>query len=61
MENGNTFVNNFKKTSENNLVSGFGNYCRVPGCKSAFSDKNRENTNISLFTIPKRGSKKEMA
>ena len=54
-------MNNFKKTSENNLVSGFGNYCRVPGCKSAFSYKNRENTNISLFTIPKRGSKKEMA
>ena len=30
------------------------NYCCVPGCKSAFYDKSRENTNISLFTIPKR-------
>ena len=32
----------------------FGNYCCVPGCKSAFCGKNREKTNISLFTIPKR-------
>ena len=31
-----------------------GNYCYVPGCKSAFYDKNREKTNISFFfTIPK--------
>ena len=25
----------------------------MPDCKSAFYDKNREKTNISLFTIPK--------
>ena len=34
-----------------NLVIGFGNYCCVTGCKSAFYDKNSENTNISLFTV----------
>ena len=26
----------------------------MPGCKSAFNDKNSEKTNISLFTIPRR-------
>ena len=36
------------------LVGGFGNYCCVPGYKSAFYDKNRENTKTSLFTILKR-------
>ena len=29
-------------------------YCCVPGCKFVFYDKNREKTNISLFSIPKR-------
>ena len=43
-----------RKRPKKNLVGGFGNYCCVPGCKSAFYDKNREKTNISLFTIPKR-------
>ena len=38
----------------------FVDYCCVPGCKFVFYDKNREKTNISLFTVPKR-SKKEMA
>ena len=26
----------------------------MPGCKSAFYNKNREKTNIDLFSIPKR-------
>ena len=43
-----------RKCPKKNLFGGFGNYCCVPGCKSAFYDKSRENTNISLFTIPKR-------
>ena len=51
MEIGRKFVNNFKKTSEKNLIGGFGNYCCVPGCKSAICDKNRDKTNISLPTI----------
>ena len=43
-----------RKHPKKNLVGGFGNYCCVPGCKSAFYDKNREKTDISLFTITKR-------
>ena len=43
-----------RKRSKKKLVGGFGNYCCVPGCKSAFYDKNREKTKTSLFTIPKR-------
>ena len=40
--------------SKKNLVARFGNYCCAPGCKSVFYNKDREKTNISLFTIPKR-------
>ena len=43
-----------RKCPKKYLVGGFCSYCCVPGCKSAFYDKNREKTNISLFTIPKR-------
>ena len=43
-----------RKRPKKNLVGGFGNYCCVPGCKSAFYDKNGEKTNISLLAIPKR-------
>ena len=42
-----------RKRPKKNLVGGFGNYCCVPGCKSAFYDKNRENANISLLAISK--------
>ena len=35
------------KRPKKSLVGGFGNYCCVHGCKSAFYDKNREKTNIS--------------
>ena len=42
-----------RKCPRKNLVGGFGNYCYVPGSKKAFYNKNREKTNISLFTIPK--------
>ena len=41
------------KCPKKKLAGGFGNYCFVPGWKSPFYDKNREKTNISLFTIPK--------
>ena len=37
-----------------NLTGGFGNYCCVPGCASAFYDNNREKTGITLFCVPKR-------
>ena len=43
-----------RKRPKKYLVGGFGNYCCVPDCKSAFYDKNREKTNTFLFTIPKR-------
>ena len=42
-----------RKRPKKKLVGGFCNECCVPDCKSAFYDKNREKTNISLFTIPK--------
>ena len=31
---------------------GFGNYCCIPGCKSAFYDSARQKTGISFFKIP---------
>ena len=45
------------------LVGGFGNYCCVPGCKSASYDKNRRLIYLySQFLKENRGtSKKEMA
>ena len=43
-----------RKFPKKKLVGGFGNYCCVSGCKIAFYDKNRGNTNTSLFKIPKR-------
>ena len=43
-----------RKRPKKSLVGEFGNYCCVPGFKSAFNDKNREKTNTSLLTIPKR-------
>ena len=43
-----------RKRPKKNLVGGIGNYCCVPGGKSVFYDKTRENTNISLLAIPKR-------
>ena len=43
-----------RKRPKKNLVGRLGNYCCVPGCETAFYDKNREKTNISLLTIPKR-------
>ena len=48
-----------KQTSERSLVGGFGNYCGVHGCESAFYGKNRENTNISLFTLHKKHLRKK--
>ena len=50
-----------RKRHKKSFVGWFGNCCCVRGCKSTFYDKNREKTNIALFTIPKRRSKDEMA
>ena len=43
-----------RKRLKKNLVGRFGNYCYMPGCKSAFYNKNREKTKVSLFAIPER-------
>ena len=43
-----------RKCPKKKLIGGFGNYCWVPSCKSAFYEKNREKTNISILKIPKR-------
>ena len=40
-----------RKCLKKNLLGVFGNYCCVPGCKSAFYDKNREKTNISFLYL----------
>ena len=36
-----------------NLRGGYGEYCCIPGCKSAAEDINRKRTKISLFKIRK--------
>ena len=38
-----------RRRPKKNLVGGFGNDCCVPGCKSSFQDKNREEANIIQF------------
>ena len=32
---------------------GFGDYCSIPGCQSAFYDANRVKTGIAIFKLPK--------
>lgn len=34
-----------------NLSGGYGEYCCIPGCKSAAEDANRNRTKISLFKV----------
>lgn len=43
-----------KENVRKKLVGRLCNYCCVLGCKNAFSDKNREKTNMSLFSVPER-------
>ena len=42
--------------SQKKLFGRLGNYCCVHGCKSAFYNKNRDKTNIPLFSVPERES-----
>ena len=44
-----------RKRPKKKLGGGFGNYCCVRGFKSALYDKNRDKTNIPLFTMFKVG------
>ena len=48
------YVGSSRKRPKKNLSGGFGEYCCVPGCKSAYFDSNREKTGISLFKIPSK-------
>ena len=48
------YVGSSRKRPKKNLSGGFGEYCSVPGCKSAYFDSNREKTGISLFKIPSK-------
>ena len=47
------YQNSCKKSPEKNYRGGFGDYCYIPGCKSAFYDANRVKTGIALFKLPK--------
>ena len=46
------YNNSSKKRPKKNLKGGFGNYCCVPLCKSAFYNSERQPTAISLFQVP---------
>ena len=37
-----------------NQSGGYGGYCCIPCCKSAFYDSNRQKTGISLFQVPSK-------
>ena len=41
-----------KTRPDKNLSGGYGNYCCVPGCKSAVYNSRREKTGISMFKLP---------
>ena len=50
-----------KKRPEKNCSAGFGDYCCIPECKSAFytkRDGKRVKTGISLFKFPKDNTEK---
>lgn len=47
-----------KENVRKKLVGRLCNYCCVLGRKNAFSDKNREKTNMSLFSVPEREKSK---
>ena len=42
-----------KKRSQKNYRGGFGDYCCIPRCQSAFYGANRVKTGIVLFKFPK--------
>ncbi|XP_057292554.1 uncharacterized protein LOC130621265 [Hydractinia symbiolongicarpus] len=48
------YAGSSKSRPQKNLSGGFGNYCCIPGCKSALYDSDRKKTNIGLFRIPKQ-------
>ena len=47
------YQNSSKKHPQKNYRDGFGDYCCIPGCQSAFYDANRVKTDIAIFELPK--------
>ena len=47
------YQNSSRKRSQKNYRGGFGNYCCIAGCQSAFYDANRVKTGTALFKLPK--------
>ena len=47
------YASSSKQRPSKNYSGGYGDYCCIPGCKSAFYDSNREKTGIALFKLPK--------
>ena len=47
------YQNSIKKRPQKNYRGGFGDYCCIPACQSAFYDANRVKTGIALFKLPK--------
>ena len=47
------YQNSSKKCPQKNHRGGYGDYCCIPGCQSAFYDANRVKTGIALFKLPK--------
>ena len=47
------YQNLSQKRLQKNYSGGFGDYCCIPGCQSAFYDANRVKTGIALFKLPK--------
>ena len=45
--------NSSKKCPQKNYRDGFGYYCCIPGCQSAFYDAKRVKTGIALFKLQK--------
>ena len=42
-----------------NSSGGFGNYCCIPNCKSAFYNSRREKTGITLFQLPSKDNERK--
>ena len=47
------YQNLSKKRTQKNSRDGFGDYCCIPGCQSAFYDANTVKSGILLFKLPK--------
>ena len=47
------YQNSSKKRPRKNHIGGFGDYCCIPDCQSAFYDANRLKSGIALFKLPK--------